>query len=969
MGPIARSVASGSDTATLSAITRSVWAKSEGGTHWLTLPQHLLDTFGVGRLLFDEWLAPAVQERWGACFPGGVEDARIAFGFLCMTHDVGKASPSFACQVESLAERGRQAGLACPPLAELKDQRRAQPHPVVSDWAVRDWLRIRGVSDGLSAQIGSILGAHHGRPAPRALVKAVPDRPKGIGGPEWARVRSELLDWAGKTSGLSSRLDPWAEVSLPIPVQVGMTGLLIMADWVASNQEYFHLRPLDGDLSPQLLDPEPRWRAGWEAVALPGPWAPTLPLKSGLDLYRERFGWPDSWRITAVQEHVAARAAEGDVGLVIFESAMGSGKTEAALIGAELLAARRGCQGMLIALPTQATTNAMFQRVLPWLDRQPTPLHGDVPWSVVLGHGKASLNPIYAGMVAMVRAVDEECRAIDNIYDEAEAADQGGDGHDDMARAIAHQWLSGPKRRLLHNFVVSTIDQLLMAGTRTKHQMLNHVALAGKVVVVDEAHSSDSFMNVFLDALLPWLGEYGTPVIVLSATLTPERRRALIDAYCGASRELPAIDERSYPLVTTVSADRARVDQQHCPDDEPARSVSWDWLTADDGSLLDALRTQMPGDGCALIVRNTVSAAQATYDLVEQAGLGPVTLAHSRFMAVDRANRDAELVERFGRDATVENGRRPRRHVVVATQVVEQSLDVDFDLLMTDLAPADLLFQRIGRLHRHRRPRPAGLGDARVLVLRNPEPDATKPPSGDEGSHYVYGDHLLLRTSAVLTEHGHELTLPNDIAPVVARALGTEQVGDPAWQPAFEDADIAFRAKEVRQRQTAAAYALRPPQQSRRPQMMSDWLVDYADPHEEAVAALVRDTDPTVEVILVPVDPDGQVVTPMWHGGEPIDVRTVPERDLAAVISSWAIRLPSRLTKSAADVDAIIALLRNQNAIRGWSWSKQPLLKGELFLPMAQTYEGSDVLETDLFRSKRGVTLRYSPARGLEVVT
>lgn len=923
----------------------------------------------MGELLFDHWLAPQVKRLWGRCFPGGEADARTLVTLICVAHDIGKASPSFSCQVDSLADRARGAGLACDSLAVLAETRKHQPHAAVSDYAARTWLVEAGMPRGLAEQVGSILGAHHGRPASTKLVAAMPTRPQGIGGPEWKAVRDELMAWAARESGVLERLTDWGSVSLPMSVQVGMTGLLIMADWISSNQEYFPLRRLVGHGGPTLDADESRWRDGWDAVALPGPWVPAEPEVSGLELYRTRFGWPASWTLSAVQTHVAERAAAGDVGLMIIEAAMGAGKTEAALVASELLAAAKGSQGVLIALPTQATTNAMFGRVRPWVERQPSTFADGVPWSIVLGHGKAALNPIYVEMVEQVREIDEQCRSIDGLYDEVGETATDVDGME-SARAIAHQWFNGRKRRLLHNFVVSTIDQLLMAGTRTKHQMLNHLALAGKVVVVDEAHASDSYMNSFLDALLPWLGEYGAPVIVLSATLAPARRQALVDAYCGRPTCLPETAADEYPLVTTVSVDRVTVDAVHCPDATPSRAVSWDWLEADDAAIIGMLREAMPDGGCSLVIRNTVRAAQATVAAIEAAGLGPVTLTHSRFLAVDRAAREAELVERFGPGATLENGRRPPRHIVVATQVVEQSLDVDFDLLITDLAPIDLLFQRAGRLHRHPRTRPAGMEKPRIHLLRDPTSSAGSPPRADRGSHVVYGDHLLLRTSAVLEQHGLALVLPDDIAPLVARALGEDPIGRPEWEATLAAADREHAGDEARRRDRAQPFVLAAPQEpGRRTATMATWLVLPHDGSDEAVAALVRDTDPSVEVIVVPFDPDGHVIAPPWWGGQPLDVRTPPDRMTALMISSWTLRLPPQLTRSGDDLDRVIQRLQEQESVRHWSWRENPLLKGELFLPMRQTDEGSEVLETSLFEGFGGAgILRYSPQRGLEVM-
>ncbi|WP_162143184.1 CRISPR-associated helicase Cas3' [Granulicoccus phenolivorans] len=958
-------VLDGTDTFGLSEAARGIWAKSAGHLGWLSLPQHLLDTARVGGLLFDHWLAPAVKGRWADCLPGGHADARALLVFLCSAHDLGKASPSFICQVETLAARVRQLGLECPPLADLKDERRAQPHSAVSNWALTAWCSDHGLPVHLGRQLAAILGAHHGRAVPAKDVQAIPDRPAGVGGAEWDAVRTELLDWAGRTSGVAERLSAWSEVVLPMAVQIEMTGLLIMADWLASNQDYFGLRPLDSVLSPAVITDPDRFRRGWDHAALPSPWAPLPSTLSGLELYREQFGWPAEYRLKPIQEAVE-ELTDADCQLMIIEAQPGEGKTETGLVAGYRLAARYGAQGLLMALPTQATTNAMLERVLDWLDHQSVEMQHSVPWSLGLGHGKARLNPTYAEMVEAVRRADAEY-AVDALYpEETQPRTNDEESADGMARAVAHQWFNGRKRRLLHNFVVCTIDQILVAGATIKHQMLNHLALAGKVVIVDEAHASDSYMNVFLDALLPWLGEYGTPVIVLSATLTPARRRELVAAYGGAeAARVPELDGTDYPIITTLNRDDTRARVTRIPTIAASREVHWEWENNDLDALIARLRRTVPDAGCVLVVRNTVTAAQQTFDAIRDAGLGPVSLAHSRYIAADRTSNDGRLVETFGK-----HGRRPRRHIVVATQVVEQSLDVDFDLLVTDLAPMDLLFQRIGRLHRHQRQRPVGLELPRVLVLAEPSEAPDEPPRADSGSHAVYGDHLLLRTAAALIEHGPTLTLPEDIAPLVAGALGPAPIGPPHWQPTLETARVEYEAHRAAQREAAGAYALpKTPDQLRRRRTMADWMAHSPDATEQQAAVMVRDTDPTLEVILVPLDPDGQVIRPPWHGGLPLDVRSIPNRETALEISSWSIRLPPQLTRWPQRLEQTLRLLESQEAVRHWAWRQHPLLKGELFLPMTQIQEGSTVLMTDLFDEPGGVgKLRYSPDRGLEVI-
>jgi CRISPR-associated helicase Cas3 len=417
--------------------------------------------------------------------------------------------------------------------------------------------------------------------------------------------------------------------------------------------------------------------------------------------FAARFGpRPRPVQVAAVE----IALAQPEPGLVIVEAPMGEGKTEAALLAAEALAARSGADGCFVALPTRATTDAMFSRVLRWMQALPGL---PVDTSVVLAHGTANLNDEYRGLLrrAWIREVGQ---------------DEAG---------IAHHWLNGRKRGPLAQFVVGTIDQVLFAGLKSRHLMLRHLGLAGKVVIIDECHAYDVFMSRYLDAVLHWLGAYGTPVVLLSATLPAARRAELVRAYdSGRGAETVALPEDpGYPVVVASGMPARAV-----PAGGAARAVRLDRLPDDLDVLAGLLRDALAGGGCAVVVRNTVGRVQETADrLVEIFGADEVTVTHSRFLACDRARLDTDLLRRFGPPGP--GVERPARHVVVASQVVEQSLDVDFDLMVTDLAPVDLVLQRTGRLHRHDRPRPAGLEQPRCVLVGVQDWAAT-PPRAVPGS-------------------------------------------------------------------------------------------------------------------------------------------------------------------------------------------------------------------------------------------
>ena len=209
-------------------------------------------------------------------------------------------------------------------------------------------------------------------------------------------------------------------------------------------------------------------------------------------------------------------------GLLLIEAPMGEGKTEAALLAAEVVAAKTGAAGLFVGLPTQATTDQMFSRVTDWLRRAASPP------TVALAHGKARRNQAYRRLMPAGVGMDE-----------------------DAAGLTASQWLAGRKRVLLTPVVVGTIDQLLLAGIASRHVALRFLGLTGKAVIIDEVHAYDAYMSVILGRALAWLGAARVPVILLSATLPAAARRSLLTSYAGTEVGLTGT---GYPLLTWVDA-------------------------------------------------------------------------------------------------------------------------------------------------------------------------------------------------------------------------------------------------------------------------------------------------------------------------------------------------------------------------------------------------------------------------------
>ncbi|MFE9387570.1 CRISPR-associated helicase Cas3' [Streptomyces sp. NPDC007025] len=928
------------------------------------------DSAAVAGLLWDWWLPVSVRRLIASGLPGGEADARSLVVWLAGVHDIGKATPAFACQVEQLAGRMREQGLEMRSREAMGGDRRLAPHGLAGQVLLGEWLEERfGWPVRQCGQFTVAVGGHHGVPPEHGQVRALEDRGDLLRAPGaervWRRVQEELLEACAAEFGVLGRLEGWRGVRLPQPVQVLLGAVVIVSDWIASNPELFPYFPQGAGRSH-----EERVAAAWRGLSLPRPWSPPEPAESAQELLASRFGLPAGARVRPVQEAAVelARSLE-EPGLMVIEAPMGEGKTEAALAAAEIVAGRSGGGGVLFALPTMATGNAMFPRLLEWLRRLPG--EGGACLSVQLVHAKAALNEDLDDLVEWGARI----AAVESDAEEGAAWRPSRAVWSCEARLVAHTWLRGRKKAMLSSFVAGTIDQLLFAGLKSRHLALRHLAVAGKVVVIDEAHAYDTYMSVYLDRVLSWLGAYRVPVVVLSATLPAGRRRELAEAYAGSGAiegggGFDAVGEcGEYPLLTAVAPGGVPVMRRPAVSGRGAE-VAVECLEDDLDALADRVGAELADGGCALVVRNTVGRVlEAAGVLRARFGAGSVTVAHSCFLDLDRAANDAWLLERFGPPGKAA-GRPVGPHVVVASQVAEQSLDVDFDLLVTDLCPVDLLLQRIGRLHRHPRPdagqgqRPERLRRARCLITGADW--SGEVPRPVRGSVAVYGAWGLLRSAAVLwpwlVGERAAVRVPEDISPLVQAAYGQGPVGPESWAQDLAEARARFEEVRAQQAEGAAAFRLGPVGRAGRP--LFGWVaagVGEAD-DTRAGRAQVRDSRESLEVVVVQRRADGTLATVPWLGrdrrgrqlaGLVLPTDQVPSALAARTVASCGLRLPSQFS-FAEVLDRAVEELE-ELYIPAWQHSRW--LAGQLVL----------ALDEDCQTSLAGFSLRYSPTDGLEV--
>ena len=979
----------------LSAHARSVWAKfgyNPESDRWLPLWLHLLDAAAVAEHLVGHWLAPTTRDLVERELSGSVSDLspaeefRLLASWIAGVHDIGKCTPAFSCQVGKLDDRMKEAGLSHEPVDPL--ERRKVPHALAGQLILEPWLEDEhGWRRGPAMALASVVGAHHGIPPTRAaLTNELSGHEHLLGDDEaWTATQRELLDLVTARTGAEPLLPHWAQRRWSQPFLVELSGLVIVADWIASAETYFGLLALDDD-GAHLLAPDAHARrvdAGLSRLEIPAPWRPRDDGADADSLLARRFDLPAEARATDVQADAlkAARAMELP-GLLVVEESTGGGKTEAALMAAEVLAARTGRAGVLFALPTQATTDAMFSRELSWLERiEEAYAAGGAPsdFAVQLLHGRARLNeetrPLrrrgYEIRDRLLGALggqgDDVPRPTGIGWDEEEARSGQAAGAEARRRAdlAILSWFNGRKKAMLSDFVVTTVDHLLFGAMRSPHLAMRHLGLSRKVVVVDEVHSYSTYMNVYLDRVLTWLASHGVPVVLLSATLSEARCTALVDAYRRGLRlaagervpKRPAPETVRTPFPCLVAAGRERTEVVPTSASGRRSTVRVRRLTRD--ALVPLLTESLADGGCALVVRNTVRRAQETYEVLRETFGEDVSLNHARFTIRDRLAKDADLLCRFGPPRARPD--RPHRAIVVATQVAEQSLDVDFDLLVSDLAPIDLVLQRMGRLHRHERRRPVRLTTPTCYVDWLPA-TASDDPVVEAGAKAIYGEQDMLMSAAALDRvlgGPGVVTVPDDVHDLIEAVYGADAPVPPRWQGAVARAREAHAEEGRKKHDAAQGFLLNEPEQAGRSTSLIGWLHTTASDSEDKGRAQVRDGEDSLEVILLELRRVGgqeELRTLPRRSGEPgliIPTDRVPDPKVVRAMVMSAVRLPASLSNARA-IDKVIQELEIR-VVPAWQDDRD--LQGQLFL-----------LLEDGRAQLAGTTLEYSPFTGLKEV-
>jgi len=680
-----------------------IWAKSnkENPKEIHLLLYHLLESAAVALTLWRDALPESTRTDIANLLHMSIDEAGRLLAYWVGLHDIGKASPVFQGALEKknqkLIDNIRESGL---PIE--KDPGSAY-HSHISGKFIRE-------NNIAPKEIDIAISGHHGMW--NSFYSNISTYAYGT--QAWDTLRKTLCN----TLMDILRVQPLLLLEIDNVEKNTFTtwfsGFICVADWIASDETRFTYHSDLEEPFHYFSDACEKAKHSLVDLGWIG-WRTHGEILTFHEMY-------PSYCPNDIQQQVINLFEEhrpSEPFLMIIEAPTGIGKTEIAMYIADRWLQQHNGGGMYIAMPTQATSNQLYHRSLEVLARR----YPDQKVNVVLAHGQARWNE------------DLEKIRVASV----------GDIQSDQSLMAVEWFQDNRKRTLLAPFGVGTVDQVFLSILQTKHFFVRLFGLKNKVIVFDEVHAYDTYMNTLFHRLLEWLHSLGASVIILSATLPEKTRKETVAHYCGIAEDGIAADDH-YPRVTLASPNRD-IQVKPLTMENSERHLKIDWVSEE--GLPALLGERLSDGGCAAVICNTVHQAQQTYlelkdqDIVDAENL---ILFHARFPFIWRDEIEKKVLCKFGKDSTCEKGKRPQKAIVVATQVIEQSLDLDFDFMVTELAPVDLILQRAGRLHRHDRK------SSRPFKLRQPELTIMEVLNGQDGIPEVgknepfYPKSVLLKT-------------------------------------------------------------------------------------------------------------------------------------------------------------------------------------------------------------------------------
>ncbi len=608
-------------------------------------------------------------------------DDKSIWAAIIGLHDIGKATPDFQC--------GNTASIR---------------HEILSVYILFQYLKEKLEIDNQVLwqspffQTIKFIIMHHSKfdsITQRETIKSTHSATHSIGDISWKTIQFDIIDDYLNAIGVS--VTDLQKVSFKnISDATYFSGLMTLADWVGSDTNNFKLEGNTYSLEEYIPISKARAQSSVKSTGLSV--TPNITKESWLDLF-PNINLPRNLQQQSINCDLAS-----DSNLIIIEAPTGEGKTEAAFNLAARLSTFKS-SGIYVAMPTQATSNGLFHRFEEFLKNA----DNTKSLNLKLIHGGTFLNNL------------KEQIGLNNI-----------NAPEEDTKSDAFNWFNKGKKAFLAPYGIGTIDQALYSILIVKHFFLRLYALTGKTIIFDEVHAYDTYMNKLLLHLIKWLKALKANVILLSATLPIETKNKILqvwddDIECNKDNSYPVLDIiqngsiQSYPFKARFETDGNL-------------NFKIDFCDFGDDTIARLAEKHYKNGARVLVIVNKVKRAQIIFDSISTTDK---TLFHSRFTSKDRERIEKDVLEKYGKESN------SNPSILVSTQIVEQSLDIDFDIIISDLAPIDLLIQRAGRLHRHDRQRPNGYDNPKFIIATH-EAEVNELPQITDGK--IYAPIILYRT-------------------------------------------------------------------------------------------------------------------------------------------------------------------------------------------------------------------------------
>lgn len=892
-----------------------LWAKTTPGGQTHSLLYHMIDVGQVALALWQNVLGESFRREMARTLGIGIEDAGRLLAFWTALHDLGKASPYFQCKFVPGMDTLKAAGVRFP----VRFGTTPCFHAVLTALTLPELLRTHSaIPEVLARQVAQALGGHHGSWPTSDLIKG---HRRQVGDDQWAELRNSLVQ------DLIEVFDPPPLSEGPIDQQsinrflVVFSGMVTVADWLGSIQNYFP--PTSTRLS--LADYAARAQRRATYVLENEKWTlqPGNLPEAG---FENLFGFDPK----PIQQHILEHMPEPETAaMIIIEAPTGIGKTEMAIALADRWMVGQGQRGFYVAMPTQATSNQMFGRVGQYLQtRYP---NRDINYHLI--HSQAMWR--------------------DDLIDLQPLTIEGGEDVS-PGNLIGASWFLPRKRTLLAPFAVGTVDQALLSVLQSRHFFVRLFGLSHKTIIFDEVHAYDTYMSSLFQHLLRWLRVVGASVVILSATLPKQTRKALVKAYLGTDLEQSpsSIDQNSITYPAMTIAGPAGVTTLALPTDE-TRTVEIGWLDPTVEAMIAELRTRLTDGGCVAIICNRVARAQEVYQELRNAELiepEDLLLFHARFPQERRNEIEQQVVTKFGKGGNA----RPKRAILIATQVIEQSLDLDFDYMITDLAPIDLILQRMGRLHRHSRDSRPFQVSKPVLSIFSPQFNENGVPDWG-GDGYVYEPYILFRSLLSLQRMDSTIAIPEDTQKLIEAVYDTSgneppvitaPNSSPLWQAALETAKQKMHETQQKAEFEAERRLIEKSEEEGLLWRYNELLAEESPDIHKSLQALTRLIEPTVSLVCLHHFEGGLSISK--HESEAIALDTPPDARQTRMLAQQVVSVSH---------PAVRNYFSNQEPPKGWR--KHSLLNTHR---VAVFQDGECILEGTHYR------LLLSDELGLQIV-